>query len=136
MKYFPRQWEETNICLWNKDVHSSLLTGVLSYPRSIERAIFILNQFLEDLVIHHQHLCISYYHPFGQWFPATEFAINLYSYLWIWCPERWWTYVCFKTSNVGVQVAHDHIEDAIRGALSLMKSLYLNLGLRIRDNVC
>ena len=70
MKYFPRQWEETDICLWNKDVCSSLLTAVLSYPRSIGRTIFILNQFLEDLVIHYQHLCISDYHPCWTMIPS------------------------------------------------------------------
>lgn len=41
-----------------------------------------------------------------------------------------------RLQNVGVQVAHDHIQDAIHGALSFMILLYLNLGLRIRDNVC
>lgn len=41
-----------------------------------------------------------------------------------------------RLQNVGVQVARDHIEDAIHGALSFITSLYLNLGLRIRDNVC
>nr|XP_012292432.1 arylacetamide deacetylase-like 2 [Aotus nancymaae] len=39
-----------------------------------------------------------------------------------------------RLRNVGVQVAHDHIEDGIHGALSYMTSpFYLHLGLRIRD---
>ncbi|KAL2804551.1 arylacetamide deacetylase-like 2 precursor, partial [Daubentonia madagascariensis] len=39
-----------------------------------------------------------------------------------------------RLRNVGVQVAHDHIENGIHGALSYMTSpFYLHLGLRIRD---
>ncbi|XP_062934601.1 arylacetamide deacetylase-like 2 [Cynocephalus volans] len=39
-----------------------------------------------------------------------------------------------RLRNVGVQVAHDHIEDGIHAALSFMASpLYLHVGLRIRD---
>ncbi|XP_045439557.1 arylacetamide deacetylase-like 2 [Pipistrellus kuhlii] len=39
-----------------------------------------------------------------------------------------------RLQNAGVQVAHEHIEDGIHGALSYMTSpLYLHLGLRIRD---
>uniref|UniRef100_A0A4X1STK4 Alpha/beta hydrolase fold-3 domain-containing protein n=1 Tax=Sus scrofa TaxID=9823 RepID=A0A4X1STK4_PIG len=39
-----------------------------------------------------------------------------------------------RLQNVGVQVAHDHVEDGFHAALSFMTSpFYLNLGLRIRD---
>ncbi|XP_032708555.1 arylacetamide deacetylase-like 2 [Lontra canadensis] len=39
-----------------------------------------------------------------------------------------------RLRNVGVQVTHDHIENGIHAALSLMTSpLYLQLGFRIRD---
>ncbi|KAM9604553.1 arylacetamide deacetylase-like 2 [Trichechus inunguis] len=39
-----------------------------------------------------------------------------------------------RLRNVGVQVAHDHVEDGIHGALSYMSSpFHLRLGLRIRD---
>ncbi|XP_040830855.1 arylacetamide deacetylase-like 2 [Ochotona curzoniae] len=39
-----------------------------------------------------------------------------------------------RLRNVGVQVAHDHIENGIHGALSYMTSpFYLHLGLKIRD---
>lgn len=39
-----------------------------------------------------------------------------------------------RLQNAGVQVAHEHIEDGIHGALSYMTSpLYLHLGLRISD---
>ncbi|KAF6117118.1 arylacetamide deacetylase like 2 [Phyllostomus discolor] len=39
-----------------------------------------------------------------------------------------------RLQNVGVQVAHEHIEDGFHGALSYMtRPLYLHLGLRIRD---
>ncbi|XP_066111016.1 arylacetamide deacetylase-like 2 [Saccopteryx bilineata] len=39
-----------------------------------------------------------------------------------------------RLQNVGVQVAHEHIEDGFHAALSYMASpLYLHLGLRIRD---
>nr|XP_004655971.1 arylacetamide deacetylase-like 2 [Jaculus jaculus] len=39
-----------------------------------------------------------------------------------------------RLQNVGVQVAHDHVEDGIHGALSYMTApFYLQLGLQIRD---
>lgn len=39
-----------------------------------------------------------------------------------------------RLQNVGVQVAHEHVEDGFHGALSYMtRPLYLHLGLRIRD---
>lgn len=39
-----------------------------------------------------------------------------------------------RLQNVGVQVAHDHVEDGFHAALSFMTSpFYLNLSLRIRD---
>ncbi|KFO32805.1 Arylacetamide deacetylase-like 2 [Fukomys damarensis] len=39
-----------------------------------------------------------------------------------------------RLRNVGVQVAHEHIEDGIHGALSYMTApFYLHLGLRIKD---
>ncbi|EHB15219.1 Arylacetamide deacetylase-like 2 [Heterocephalus glaber] len=39
-----------------------------------------------------------------------------------------------RLRNVGIQVAHEHIEDGIHGALSYMTApFYLHLGLRIKD---